>query len=148
MPTPQIVFSDVSHAFEARAGGKVAALRGIDVSVAADQFVAIVGPSGCGKSTLLRLAAGLIRPTDGVVQVDGRPVTEPSGDIGFVFQSPNLLPWANVLENVLFPLKIMRRLDASGVETARGLLQLAGLAEFEKKMPSELSGGMQQRAAI
>ena len=112
------------------------------------EFVAVVGPSGCGKSTLLRIIAGLISPTEGAVGIGGATVTGPRRDVGIVFQTPTLLPWADVLDNVLFPLSLARGIDAAGRDTALGLLRLAGLAGFERKMPRELSGGMQQRAAI
>jgi len=120
----------------------------IDLDLRRGEFFAVVGPSGCGKSTLLRLVAGLVAPTGGMVSISGARVTEPRDDTGIVFQAPTLLPWASVLDNVLFPLDMMRRLDAAGRERARDLLALVGLAGFEGKYPRELSGGMQQRAGI
>ncbi len=124
------------------------ALREVSLAIERNEFVAIVGPSGCGKSTLLRLIAGLIGPSSGQVTIDGVAVDGPRRDIGVVFQAPTLLPWANVLDNVLFPLKILHRLAPDSPDKARDLLRLVGLSEFERKMPSELSGGMQQRASI
>ena len=106
------------------------------------------GPSGCGKSTLLRLVAGLLPPTTGRVSIGGQQVTEPREETGIVFQAPTLLPWASVLDNVLFPLDMMKRSTRDSRERARDLLKLVGLAGFEGKYPRELSGGMQQRAGI
>ena len=138
----------IAHSYEARDGTEVPALDGVSLDIRDNEFVAVVGPSGCGKSTLLRIIAGLIRPSAGRVVIDGTPVTEPRQDIGIIFQSPTLLPWADVLSNVVFPLKLMHRLDANGFKVARDLLRLAGLAGFEHKTPQELSGGMQQRVAL
>jgi NitT/TauT family transport system ATP-binding protein len=137
----------VDHVF-ATDGGDVHALSDISLRVARNEFIAIVGASGCGKSTILRLVAGLLRPTQGVVFVNGKVVEEPQADTGMVFQQATLLPWADVLTNVLFPLRILKRDRRAGEQTARALLGLAGLAGFEKRMPHELSGGMQQRVAI
>ena len=124
------------------------ALQAVSLAIERNEFVSIVGPSGCDKSTLLRLIAGLIGPSSGQVAIDGVAVEGPRRDIGVVFQAPTLLPWANVLDNVLFPLKILHRLAPDSPARARDLLQLVGLSDFERKMPSELSGGMQQRASI
>jgi NitT/TauT family transport system ATP-binding protein len=97
---------------------------------------------------LLRLVAGLVAPTGGTVSIGGTKVTEPRDDTGIVFQAPTLLPWASILDNVLFPLDMMGRLDAAGHARAVDLLALVGLSGFEGKYPRELSGGMQQRAGI
>ena len=108
----------------------------------------IVGPSGCGKSTLLRVIAGLIHPTAGTVSIKNIAVTGPSKEIGIVFQSPTLLPWASILDNVLFPLRMIHRLERDSADRASWLLRLVGLEGFEYRTPRELSGGMQQRVAI
>ncbi len=138
----------ITKIFRSLDGADVLALQDVSFGIGLGEFVSIVGPSGCGKSTLLRLIAGLTAPTDGRITIDGTEVTEPSRDIGMVFQAPTLLPWANVLKNVLFPLRILHRQTPDSGHRARELLRLVGLEEFETKMPSELSGGMQQRAAI
>ena len=143
-----IEIARAAKVFETQDGDEVHALSEVSLSIAPQEFVAVVGPSGCGKSTLLRMIAGLIRPSAGEVRVAGTKVTEPRQDVGIVFQAPTLLPWATVLDNVLFPFRIMRKLDAGAVERAMALLDLVGLKGFEKRMPRELSGGMQQRTAI
>ena len=124
------------------------ALDRIDLRVELGEFLAVVGPSGCGKSTLLRLIAGLIPPSTGRITIDGRTVAGPETQLGIVFQKPVLLEWRTVLGNVLLQAE-MRRLDAGAyVERARRLLSAVGLEDFEDRYPHELSGGMQQRAAI
>ena len=143
-----IVLDHVAKTFVTRGGEEVAAMADVSLDVRRNEFVCLVGPSGCGKSTLLRLVAGLVAPTAGSVSIGGTTVTEPRDDTGIVFQAPTLLPWASILDNVLFPLDMMGRLDAAGRERARDLLTLVGLAGFEGKYPRELSGGMQQRAGI
>ena len=144
-----IRLDDVGRRFESQDGETIDALSGIDLSVKEHEFVSLVGPSGCGKSTLLRLAAGLLLPTSGSVMIQGEPVSEPRTDTGLVFQSPTLLPWCTVEDNLLFPFKMLRRpITAEAQRTARGLLELVGLDGFGSRLPSELSGGMQQRAAI
>ena len=143
-----ISFKGLGQVFDTGAGS-VEALRGVDFSVARHEFVAVLGPSGCGKSTLLRCIAGLLKPTSGQLDVFGHPVTEPRDDIGIVFQKPTLLPWANVEDNVVFPIKHKTgKVSADDRVEARKLLKMVGLEGFEKRMPAELSGGMQQRVGI
>ena len=138
----------VHKTFRGRDGAAVEALRDISLDIAPGEFVAIVGASGCGKSTLLRLVAGLVPASSGQVLLDGAPVTEPRTDTAMVFQAATLLPWADVLRNVTFPIRLMHRANAGTNNKARALLATAGLAGFETKLPRELSGGMQQRVAI
>ncbi|MCZ7419090.1 MULTISPECIES: ABC transporter ATP-binding protein [Micromonospora] len=142
-----IRLSEVSRTFDGRAG-RVEALRGIDLDVAEGEFVAVLGRSGCGKSTLLRLISGLIPVTSGEVTVAGKPVTGPRRDIAMLFQRPALLPWRSVLDNVLLPVEIFGWKRAAHRDRARDLLEVAGLSGFEKRLPHELSGGMQQRVAL
>jgi NitT/TauT family transport system ATP-binding protein len=128
--------------------GTGVAVDGAGFEVKPNEFVSIVGPSGCGKSTLLRLVAGLIAPTRGRVLLRGTEVRGPISDVGMVFQAPVLLPWRTTLDNILFVAQIGGR-DASQYRArALELIALAGLAGFEGAYPHELSGGMQQRAAI
>jgi NitT/TauT family transport system ATP-binding protein len=138
----------VTQIFASRDGDDIVALEDVSLEVAANSFVCLVGPSGCGKSTLLRLVAGLVSATRGSVTIGGTPVTEPRADIGIVFQAPTLLPWASVLDNVLFPLRMMGRLAPDSRDRAMELIRLVGLDGFEGRYPRELSGGMQQRAGI
>jgi NitT/TauT family transport system ATP-binding protein len=143
-----IEVDQLEKVFETQDGTDIHALAEVSVTVDPAEFVVIVGPSGCGKSTLLRLVAGLVSPSSGAVRIAGTAVVGPRADVGIVFQAPTLLPWANLLDNVLFPFRIMRRLDRDAIERAMALLDLVGLKGFERRMPRELSGGMQQRAAI
>jgi NitT/TauT family transport system ATP-binding protein len=126
----------------------VEALRGIDLDVAEGEFVAVLGRSGCGKSTLLRLASGLLPTSAGEVRVAGERVTKPRRDIAMLFQRPALLPWRTVVDNVLLPAQIFGWTKAAHRDRAYDLLQMAGLAGFENRLPHELSGGMQQRVAL
>jgi NitT/TauT family transport system ATP-binding protein len=128
----------------------VQALTGIDLTVGAGEFVALIGPSGCGKSTLLRIVANLIEPTEGSVLVNGKPARRArlDQDYGIAFQQAGLLEWRTVQGNVELPLG----LHGVGREERRAqaldLLELVGLTEFAGHRPSQLSGGMQQRVAI
>jgi NitT/TauT family transport system ATP-binding protein len=132
----------------ATASGTVEAVRDITVDVSQGEFVALVGPSGCGKSTLLRILAGLRRATAGEVRVAGQTVTRPIPSVGMVFQSPVLLRWRTIRDNVLLPAELSsldpRRYHARADE----LLSLVRLDGFGAKLPRELSGGMQQRASL
>jgi NitT/TauT family transport system ATP-binding protein len=129
-------------------GRRFEALRDVSIQVATGQFISIVGASGCGKTTLLRIADGLVTPTRGQVWVDGRPVTRPGPDRGFVFQQDALFPWRTVLDNVVFGLEVQGRNKKDARARADGLIQLVGLSGFEQHFPHELSGGMRQRANL
>jgi NitT/TauT family transport system ATP-binding protein len=145
---PAIVCRDVHKRFLTLANEQVDALTGIDLTVAEGEFVCVVGPSGCGKSTLLRLIAGTLQRSSGDILVRGTPVDGPRRDIGIVFQTATLLPWRNVLANTLLPVDVQGLDKKVYTERARALLQMVGLEGFERKYPSELSGGMQQRVSI
>jgi NitT/TauT family transport system ATP-binding protein len=145
--SPAIAIKALTKTYRTR-DGDVPTLRPIDLDIADGEFVAVVGPSGCGKSTLLKLIAGLIEPSGGTITVAGKPVVEPPDDVGIVFQNPVLLAWRSVLGNIMMPVEV-RRLDyAAHLERARALIRTARLEGFETKYPWQLSGGMQQRAAI
>ncbi len=137
----------VSVSYQTRRGS-IDALRDVDLAVGEGEFVTILGPSGCGKSTLLKLAAGLIAPTHGRIEVAGAPVDGPNRDIGVAFQKPTLLPWRTVLDNVLLPSETAGERGAAAAQRARDLLDVVGLRDFAGNYPNELSGGMQQRVGL
>ena len=146
-----IQLDGVGQVFEGREG-QVRALDEIDLHVQEKEFVTLIGRSGCGKSTLLRLIAGLLPPTSGRIQVDGEPVTGPRRDVSFMFQRPALLPWRSVVSNVMLPVEIsggdQNRDKSAYRDRAHELLELVGLQGFERRLPHELSGGMQQRVSL
>jgi NitT/TauT family transport system ATP-binding protein len=137
----------VSRSFHSRRG-VVEALRGVDLEVREGEFIALVGRSGCGKSTLLRLIAGLVPVSAGRIAVGGTPVTRPRQDVALMFQSPALLPWRTVADNVLLPVEMFGWDKRDYRDQALRLLDTVGLAGFEKRLPHELSGGMRQRVAL
>jgi NitT/TauT family transport system ATP-binding protein len=143
-----IRIAEVSKTYVTRMREAVQALDPVSLDMAENEFVVLVGPSGCGKSTLLKMVAGLVPATAGTIHVHDAPVTGPREDIGIVFQAPVLLNWRDVLDNVLFPIEILRRDERHYRPIALDLIRLVGLAGFENKHPRELSGGMQQRVAI
>ena len=121
------------------------ALAGLDLDVRDGEFLSLLGPSGCGKSTALRIIAGLSDPTQGSVTW---PATAAEGRIGFVFQEPTLMPWANVFNNVMLPLKLKGAVAGQAAERVKAALQRVGLEKFENAYPRELSGGMRMRVSI
>jgi NitT/TauT family transport system ATP-binding protein len=124
------------------------AVENLNLEVAPGEFVTLVGPSGCGKSTILNMVSGLMPPTEGEIAVDGRPLRNVTRDVGYVTQQPNLMPWRSLIDNVAFPLEIAGVGSTERYRRARELIQLVGLGGFESSRPSELSGGMRQRANI
>jgi NitT/TauT family transport system ATP-binding protein len=142
-----IQVSRVSRSFPSRRGA-VEALRGVDLDVRDGEFIALVGRSGCGKSTLLRLIAGLVPVSAGRISIGGTPVTRPRQDVALTFQTPALLPWRTVADNVLLPVEMFGWGKREYRDRALRLLDTVGLAGFEKRLPHELSGGMQQRVAL
>jgi len=124
------------------------AIDRIDLEVATNEFVSIVGTSGCGKSTLLNMVGGLSEPTFGDIRIDGRPVTGPGRDRGFVFQGYSLFEWLTVEGNIRFALEKSQLSRAQKQELVAEFVQSVGLAGFEAAFPRQLSGGMRQRVAI
>ncbi|MEM9755547.1 MAG: ABC transporter ATP-binding protein [Pseudomonadota bacterium] len=145
----QIELREVTHAYRT-AAGPLPVLDALSISIPRNSFCAVVGPSGCGKSTLTRLVSGLMRPDEGQVWVHDQMVTGPRSNVGMAFQNPVLLEWRTILQNVLLPMEIVQSKTsrADQVERAHSLLALVGLSGFEDKRPSELSGGMRQRASL
>jgi len=134
----------VAKTFATRSGD-VEALAPIELDVAAGEFVALIGPSGCGKTTLLRIVGGLEQATSGQCRIERASGT---ATIGFVFQQANLLPWMTIDENVALPLRLGGMARSGRLARAHALCATLGIGGFEKRWPRELSGGMQQRAAI
>ena len=148
MTAPQIVVEGVSHTYRPARGREVLALDDVSLSIAPREFVALLGPSGCGKSTLLYLIGGFLPTEKGAIHVEGAKVASPGPDRGIVFQHFALFPWKTVRGNVLYGL------EKAGVEPeerkrrAQAYIDMVGLTGFEESYPSQLSGGMKQRAAI
>jgi NitT/TauT family transport system ATP-binding protein len=124
------------------------AIRSVTFTVKEGEFVAVLGPSGCGKSTLLMMIAGLESLSSGTIHVGRQPIIKPRTEIGIMFQDPTLLPWKSALDNVLFPIDMMRRPRKGYQDRAMSLLRTMGLAGSEGKKPRQLSGGMRQRVSI
>jgi NitT/TauT family transport system ATP-binding protein len=135
--------------------GPVHALAPVDIAVRPGEMMVLLGPSGCGKTTLLRMIGGLIRPSSGSIAIAGRPLWQNGArqgdavtDLGMVFQDANLFPWLTIEDNITLPLALRRAPRGLRRAKAQDLMQLVGIAGFEKRWPRELSGGMRQRAAI
>ena len=138
---------DVAKTYRTR-DGEVESLRPLTFDIAEGEFLAVVGPSGCGKSTLLKMVAGLLPSSNGRILLNGKEVDGPPDDVGIVFQSPVLLAWRTVLANVMLQIEMRHLPRDQYLPKAHALLRMAGLHEFERKLPWQLSGGMQQRASI
>jgi NitT/TauT family transport system ATP-binding protein len=154
MADPGISLHDVVKNYDAP-GNSVPALATTSLDVRQGEMLVLLGPSGCGKTTLLRMIGGLIKPSEGRIEVAGLPLWTSNGrnqeavrKLGIVFQDPNLFPWLTVEDNVALPLEIQGVPRGARIARARELLTLVGIAGFESRRPRELSGGMRQRAAI
>jgi NitT/TauT family transport system ATP-binding protein len=122
------------------------AVQGVELAIGQGDFVSLLGPSGCGKSTVLRMVAGLMEPTTG--HIDMAAGGQTTGDIGFVFQEPTLMPWSNALKNVMLPLRLAGMNRGEAADRAAAALASVGLGGFEKSYPRALSGGMKMRVSI
>ncbi|KDR95555.1 NitT/TauT family transport system ATP-binding protein [Peptoclostridium litorale DSM 5388] len=121
-----------------------------DINIYADEgeFISIIGPSGCGKSTIFHILTGLVNEYEGSVQIDGIPLSEYDKRVGYMHQKDLLMPWRNLIDNVIIPLEIQGEKKSDAKKKVMELLPVFGLEGFEKSYPSELSGGMRQRAAL
>jgi NitT/TauT family transport system ATP-binding protein len=144
----QIVVEGVTHTYRPPHGRPVQALADVSLEVRSREFFALLGPSGCGKSTLLYLVGGFFPTEAGRILVDGKPIVAPGADRGIVFQHFALFPWKTVQANILYGLERRGLPRAEREARAQGLIDLVGLRGFEDSYPSQLSGGMKQRAAI
>lgn len=143
-----ISIRNVSKTYRTKDQGDVFALDSLDLEFAEGSFVALVGPSGCGKSTLLKILAGIQMQSSGEALIHGHQIGEVRGDVGVVLQSPVLFPWRSILQNVMLPVNVLGLDRNLYRQKAMEMLQLVELDGFERRYPRELSGGMQQRAAI
>jgi NitT/TauT family transport system ATP-binding protein len=146
-PGDFLCIAGLEKVYPSRLGG-IVALKDVNLSVGAAEFVSLLGPSGCGKSTLLRCVAGLERPSAGTIALHGRAVVAPPEDMGVVFQRDVLLDWLTVVRNILLPARIRRLPIDEWRPEAERLLDTIGLSGFANRFPWELSGGMRQRVAI
>jgi ABC-type nitrate/sulfonate/bicarbonate transport system ATPase subunit len=144
----EIVCTDVTKVWGVGTSREVVALEDVSISVRHGEFLVVIGPSGCGKSTLLMLLAGLEVPTSGTTAYNGGPIDGPSSDRSLIFQQPSLFPWLSTIDNVAFGLRLRGVGRTERRRQAEQFLRQVGLRDFATKHPHELSGGMQQRAAI
>ena len=145
---PAILVADGLTMRFATPEGDVTALDDVSFDVAPGEFLAVIGPSGCGKSTLFNIIGGLLTGYGGHVAVAGETISGPHQSIGMVFQEESTFPWRNVVDNVAFPLEIAGVPRRERIERARRFVSMVGLDGFEKRYPSELSGGMRQRVSM
>lgn len=143
----QIKIENAVKKFTSADKEEILALNGIHLDIKPGEFISLIGPSGCGKSTLLRLIAGLDFPDSGVLTLDGKVITKPDCERGFMFQNHTLLPWLTIYDNIAFGLKA-RKIYKKKREEVDKYIELVGLKGFEKSYPHQLSGGMCQRASL
>jgi len=144
---PPLTVEGVTKQFGAGSAA-LTAIEAVSFTVASGEFVSVIGPSGCGKSTLFHIIGGLTDATEGRVQVEDETINGPHPAIGIVFQEESTFPWRSVIDNVAFPLELKGMARAERYEKARRYIGMVGLQGFEKRHPSELSGGMRQRVSI
>ena len=140
-------FDDVNLTYQTPQG-QTDALKDLSFSVSEGEFVALVGPSGCGKTTVLSMIAGLIKPTSGSVIIDGADADPSAGLVGYMLQRDNLFEWLTIEQNVLLGLSVRKTLNDENKSYALSMLEKYGLGEFRTHFPTQLSGGMRQRAAL
>src|SRR5882757_3554128 len=142
-----LVVDDIVKSFETP-DGVVTALDHVSLTVAPGEFVSVIGPSGCGKSTLFNIIGGLLDGYEGTIRVAGELINGPHASIGMIFQEESTFPWRTVLDNVAFPLEVAGMAKAERYDKARHFIDMVGLNGFERRYPSELSGGMRQRVSM
>lgn len=145
--TAKLEVSGLSYSYHSM-DGETQALSNISFTVDTGEFIAIVGPSGCGKSTLLSLFSGLLKPDEGEILIDGIPLSESKINIGYMLQKDHLFEWRTILSNASLGLEIQHKMDERHKNNLKELMNSYGLGNFENARPSELSGGMRQRAAL
>lgn len=142
-----LAIKDVHHTYFTKSTATTA-LSEISIQVEEGEFVSFLGPSGCGKTTLLSIIAGLIKPTQGTILLENKPLTGLKSQTGYMLQQDYLFPWKTIEENILLGLKLSKQLNDKSKLAALGLLKQMGLSGIEKQLPKQLSGGMRQRAAL
>ena len=147
MNQPLLKVQDVSYTYHTKAG-ETPALSHISFSVFPGEFVAIVGPSGCGKSTFLDMLCGLLKPASGELLLNGIPLEQSATNIGYMLQKDHLFEWRTIYSNMLLGLEIQKRITPKSKKRVENLLENYGLDKFKNSKPSQLSGGMRQRAAL
>lgn len=145
--TAKLEVSGLSYSYHSM-DGETQALSNISFTVDTGEFIAIVGPSGCGKSTLLSIFSGLLKPDEGEILIDGIPLPDSKVNIGYMLQKDHLFEWLSILSNAALGLEIQHKMDERHKNDLRELMNSYGLGNFENSRPSELSGGMRQRAAL
>ncbi len=145
--SPLLEISHLSYAYHS-IDGETYALSDLNFQVEKGEFIAIVGPSGCGKSTLLSLISGLLQPENGTILLDGRSITQTRANVGYMLQKDHLLEWRTVYQNVILGLEIQHKLTTENKLRIEQMLSNYGLEAFRNSRPSQLSGGMRQRAAL
>ena len=145
--SPLLEISHLSYAYHS-IDGETYALSDLNLQVEKGEFIAIVGPSGCGKSTLLSLISGLLQPENGTILLDGRPITQTRANVGYMLQKDHLLEWRTIYQNVILGLEIQHKLTTENKLRIEQMLSNYGLEAFRNSRPSQLSGGMRQRAAL
>ena len=145
--TAKLEVSGLSYSYHSM-DGETQALSNISITVDTGEFIAIVGPSGCGKSTLLSIFSGLLKPDEGEILIDGIPLPDSKVNIGYMLQKDHLFEWRSILSNAALGLEIQHKMDERHKNDLRELMNSYGLGNFENSRPSELSGGMRQRAAL
>lgn len=127
---------------------EITAIENVSFTLSRGEFVSLIGPSGCGKSSILSIVAGLLRPSSGEVFLRGEKVRKPSASVGYMFQRDELFPWRTIERNAMLPLEISGKKESGNKTRVNDLLLKYGLDDFRRRYPSELSGGMRQRAAL